>query len=303
MWQKSYDKYLLKKMTDWNKIIKRNKEYIKSKDKTKSKSENYRLQQMGLDENLTTFFGPLLKTQEDIKKKLDTPPQIQYDVPPLPQIEPPQETNNQFIISSIEDIIRHFANPNSDLPASVRPTIREGWLFLGSHRFFFFPRSPRFRIGPNDEIYTLTQGLINLLNGNDFNYTTEDLDSYSNILHSSYGAGRPTNRMKQIDEELRSATLDDDSDLEFIDENVGYNERTINEDIDSFLDYEGEGIQFLPDDNEELLKRLTILTEAATHGHQSDYNEIHAILKRLLEKGVISKNDYLNVYKKWTNYL
>ncbi|ESO82652.1 hypothetical protein LOTGIDRAFT_155665 [Lottia gigantea] len=62
----------------------------------------------------------------------------------------------------------------------------------------------------------------------------------------------------------------------------------------------GQGITFLSDNNEELLKRLEIILAAMKEGHRSDrqYNEVNCILKRFLEKGIIDKNDYKNVIDK-----
>ncbi|ESP00425.1 hypothetical protein LOTGIDRAFT_173156 [Lottia gigantea] len=84
-------------MGDWNNIIKRNRQYIKAKNKIKTQVENNKLQQLGLTENLQTLFNPILKSQEDIKqdikKKLEvaatpTPKQIQQPPHPSPhQIE------------------------------------------------------------------------------------------------------------------------------------------------------------------------------------------------------------------------
>ncbi|ESO88595.1 hypothetical protein LOTGIDRAFT_165378 [Lottia gigantea] len=61
----------------------------------------------------------------------------------------------------------------------------------------------------------------------------------------------------------------------------------------------GQGITFLFDNNEELLNRLEIILAAMKEGHRShrQYNEVNCILKRLLEKGIIDKNDYKSVIK------
>ncbi|ESO85889.1 hypothetical protein LOTGIDRAFT_167643 [Lottia gigantea] len=69
-------------MGDWNNIIKRNRHYIKANYKIKTQVENNRLQQLGLTENLQTLFQPILKSQEDIKKRLESP------IEPTLHIEP-----------------------------------------------------------------------------------------------------------------------------------------------------------------------------------------------------------------------
>ena len=61
---------------------------------------------------------------------------------------------------------------------------------------------------------------------------------------------------------------------------------------------EGEGFirpfKFLPNDPVELLKRLEVISLAMNNGHsnKSLYNEKHAILKRLLKKKIITKDQY-----------
>ncbi|ESO85445.1 hypothetical protein LOTGIDRAFT_154939 [Lottia gigantea] len=74
----------------------------------------------------------------------------------------------------------------------------------------------------------------------------------------------------------------------------------ITQEIDEFEDMvSGEGITFLSDNNEELLNRLRVILAAMKEGHRShrQYNEVNCILKRLLEKGIIDKNDYKSVIK------
>ena len=51
-------------------------------------------------------------------------------------------------------------------------------------------------------------------------------------------------------------------------------------------------VKFLPDDPYELFERLKILIAAKKEGHNKVFNEKHAILKRLLEKKFITKEQY-----------
>ncbi|ESP03288.1 hypothetical protein LOTGIDRAFT_171634 [Lottia gigantea] len=55
----------------------------------------------------------------------------------------------------------------------------------------------------------------------------------------------------------------------------------------------GQGITFLSDNNEELLNRLRVILAAMKEGHQPhrQFNEVNCILKRLIQKGIIDKND------------
>ncbi|ESP04711.1 hypothetical protein LOTGIDRAFT_237258 [Lottia gigantea] len=77
--------------------------------------------------------------------------------------------------------------------------------------------------------------------------------------------------------------------------------KTTKFEIDEFDDMvaSGEGITFLSDNNEELLNRLRVILAAMKEGHRShrQYHEVNCILKRLLEKGIIDKNDYKSVIK------
>ena len=69
---------------------------------------------------------------------------------------------------------------------------------------------------------------------------------------------------------------------------------SIENQIDNFMKHTGDGITFLPDDNEELFNRLMIILAAMKEGHRSSrqFNEVNCILKRFLEKKIISKKDY-----------
>ncbi|ESP01766.1 hypothetical protein LOTGIDRAFT_172413 [Lottia gigantea] len=110
-------------MTDWNNILKRNREYIKAKNKIKTQVENNRLQQLRLTENLQTLFQTILKSQEDIKKRLESP------IEPSPHKDPPIEYGG---IKTLDDIKRLFSNPDPDLPKSISPIVDdEGLLFNG----------------------------------------------------------------------------------------------------------------------------------------------------------------------------
>ncbi|ESO96111.1 hypothetical protein LOTGIDRAFT_160096 [Lottia gigantea] len=103
---------------DWNNILKRNREYIKAKNKIKTKVENNRLQQLGLMENLQTLFQPILKSQEDIKRKWEYKP-----TPPIEPTPPKAIEYDGIIIRTLDDINRLFSNPDPDLPKSISPIV------------------------------------------------------------------------------------------------------------------------------------------------------------------------------------
>ncbi|ESO88829.1 hypothetical protein LOTGIDRAFT_165248 [Lottia gigantea] len=106
-------------MTDRNNILKRNREYIKAKNKIKTQVENNRLQHLALTENLQTLFQPILKSQEDFKKILA--------IEPLPHKDPLNEYGGI-------KTIRYFSNPDLDLPKRFSPIVDdEGITFLSDN--------------------------------------------------------------------------------------------------------------------------------------------------------------------------
>ncbi|ESO94782.1 hypothetical protein LOTGIDRAFT_161033 [Lottia gigantea] len=234
--------------TDWNKIFKKNKQYMKTKNQMKSKIEDKRLSQMGLDKNLSTLFSRILKQQEEIQKKLVDPP-VGVSHPPLEIEHPPA---NQFIIWSHNDIIRHFSNPSPDLPKSIKPIVDNEGLMFNRFRIRFNENAPQVRILTKPFIYTLIEGLIDLMNGPE------------------------TNRSKEGDRHIKAINEND----EYIFDNMMPRDSSSRESSIS----SGEGITFLSDDPEQLLNRLNIIIEAIKHVHQSNFNEIRAILKKIIRK-------------------
>ncbi|ESO95915.1 hypothetical protein LOTGIDRAFT_176645 [Lottia gigantea] len=287
-------------MGDWNNIIKRNRQYIKAKNKIKTQVENNRLQPLGLTENLQILFQPILKSQEDIKKRLVPP------IEPSPHKDHPEPIEyGAIIIRTLDDIKRYFSNPNLDLPKSITPIVdNEGLLFNG-FRIRFSANSPQFKIDTKDFIFTLTEGLIDLMNGGDVDIADyKDLVEYSKFLHIIRKAGPETKKLKEVDQYIR-AIINQDDEYE-VDEVDDYGEdNSIIQEKDELeeeiaRENSGHGITFLSDNNEELLNRLEIILAAMKEGHRSDrqYNEVNCILKRFLEKGIIDKNDYKNVIDK-----
>ncbi|ESO97170.1 hypothetical protein LOTGIDRAFT_174556 [Lottia gigantea] len=217
--------------SDWKNILKRNREYIKAKNKIKTQVENNRLQQLGLTENLQTLFQPILKSQEDIKKKLaleHKPP-----IEPTPRIEPHHPKAIEYggiIIRTVDDVKHYFSNPDPHLPKSIKPIIDEVGLIFNGFRIRFSPNTPEFIIDTKDFIYTLTKGLIDLMNGKD-------------VVVKLY------KRVIEHDEE----------------EPGDYAEEypPITKEIDEFENMvSGQGITFLSNNNEELLNRLRVILAA-----------------------------------------
>ncbi|ESO99370.1 hypothetical protein LOTGIDRAFT_158457 [Lottia gigantea] len=241
-------------MTDWNNFLKRNREYIKAKNKIKTQVENNRLQQLGLTENLQTPFQPILKSQEDIKKRLA--------IEPTPPIEPKPIEYNGIIIRELVDIKRLFSNPDPDLPKSISPIVDNQGLLFNGFRIIFSGNSPQFKIDTKDFIFKLTRGLIDLMNGEDFEIADyKDLVAYSKFLHAIKKSGPETRRLKEVD--FYTTKVIEESD------DYAEDYPPIIQEIDEFDDMvaSGQGITFLSDDNKELLNRLEIILAAMKEGH------------------------------------
>ncbi|ESP03484.1 hypothetical protein LOTGIDRAFT_171421 [Lottia gigantea] len=197
-------------MDNWNNILKRNKKYIKAKNKINTQVENNILQQLGLTKNLQTLFQPILKSQEDIKKKLEpTPKQIQQ--PPFPsphQIEYPIK-DDEIIIRTLDDINNYFSNPDPVLPKSISPIVDNQGLLFNGYRIKFNENLPQFKIDTKDFTFTSTKGLIDLMNGGYIDIADyKDLLVYSTFLHAIRKTGPKTRRLEAVETYLNKVIID-----------------------------------------------------------------------------------------------
>ncbi|ESO85714.1 hypothetical protein LOTGIDRAFT_155207 [Lottia gigantea] len=208
------------------------------------------------------------------------------------------------MIRTLDDIKRYFSNPKPDLPKSISPIVDEEGLLFNGLRIRFSGNSPIFKIDTKDFIFTLTEGLIYLMNGGDVDIADyKDLVEYSEFLYMIRKTGPETKRLKEIDLYIKAINQDD----EYAEDNLIIQDidNPITQQIDELeeeiaRENSGQGITFLSDNNDELLNRLEIILAAMKEGHRSDrlYNEVNCILKRFLEKGIRDKNDYKNVIDK-----
>ncbi|ESO88586.1 hypothetical protein LOTGIDRAFT_165369 [Lottia gigantea] len=102
---------------DWNNILKRNKEYIQAKNKVKTQVEIIRLQQLGLTENLQT--QPILKSQEDIKKRLIPPKE------PIRPVEPHHPEPNPYGVETYLNKVIPDEEESDDYAEDYPPIIQE----------------------------------------------------------------------------------------------------------------------------------------------------------------------------------
>ncbi|ESO94780.1 hypothetical protein LOTGIDRAFT_161031 [Lottia gigantea] len=226
--------------------------------------------------------------KKDIKKKLE-PKQIQQ--PPFPsshQIEYPIEYDG-IIIRTLDDINHYFSNPDPDLPKSISSIVDNQGLLFNGYRIRFEKFYPLFKIDTKDFTFTTTD----LMNGGDSDIADrKDLVEYLKFLHLIKKTGPNTKRLQAVETYLNKYEEDVDD--------YGENYPPIIQEIDEFEDMVcGQGMTFLSDNNEELLNRLRVILAAMKEGHRShrQYTEVNYILKRLLEKGIIDKNDYKSVIK------
>ena len=137
--------------------------------------------------------------------------------------------------------------------------------YLGGKEIFVNPKESLL-FAPDKTAFIVDRNFVDLLRGADLEqYENDDLLKYRTIL-DKVGTAKNAKRYKDLKYLLTE---------------------TFSTPMKS-----GKGITFLPDDPKELINRLEILLAATKEGHNSSFNEIHAILKRLLEKGIISEKDY-----------
>ena len=123
---------------------------------------------------------------------------------------------------------------------------------------------------PDKSPISLDRNFVELLRGADLkNYAVEDLIKYKAML-DRVKAGKTLKRYRELENLLSTGVK------------VGKG-------------FKAETTVFLPDDPQELLNRLNILISAIKEGHNSSFNEIHAILKRLLEKKILNEEDYKSI--------
>ncbi|ESO92311.1 hypothetical protein LOTGIDRAFT_162614 [Lottia gigantea] len=179
---------------------------------------------------------------------------LEYRPPiePTPRIEPHHPKAIEYgsiIIRTVDDVKHYFSNPNPDLPKSILTIVDEAGLRFNG----FSPNTPEFIIDTKDYIYTLTRGLIDLMNGGDAGIADyKDLVAYSKYLYAIRKTGPETNRSKEVDLYVTKVI---EHDGETGDEYEDESDKIIHE-IDSLLGNAGEGITFLSDNKEELLNRL-----------------------------------------------
>jgi len=151
-----------------------------------------------------------------------------------------------------------FKNIDQNLPKTIRPVFSQDGFKIGNSYIEVDRERRLMRIHGKQNEYQITQELIDLIKGNPLeNYSEPVLQDYKNLLQD-VGATTKSYRFKKLNEMFNN----------------------------------GGGFSFLSDNVTELKDRLAKLTSAAKEGHSNVFNEGTAILKRLLEKKVITAQDF-----------
>lgn len=155
-----------------------------------------------------------------------------------------------------------------------------------------------------DVIYPLEPyKMVRLLKGEPYleGYTAAELQTYQKLM-KAVGASMRAARQRNINRVLAGYAHDSSDSLTGDDLEQPPTSPTSSDTETSFktIPHEtfGKGLKnkdpviFLSDDPNELFERLRILIAAKEEGHNKVFNEKHAILKRLLEKKFITKQQY-----------
>ena len=152
-----------------------------------------------------------------------------------------------------------FRNIDQNLSKSIRPVFGQDGFKIGAKFIEVDSSKQRMRVEGSRNEYQITQELVDLIKGLPIeNYSALHLSDYYSLLND-VGASTRSKRFREFN---------------------------------TLLFKQGYGIQFLPDNDTELLTRLEKLLSAAKEGHSNVYNEGMAVLKRLLEKKVISMSEF-----------
>ena len=200
-----------------------------------------------------------------------------------------ESTNNDKQIDITDPEHKTILDDYGLLESNINKKLPKSMQFEHSISFIDGKTIPRFYLGqkeifpqpfrglifsPDKSPFNLDRNFVNLLRGADLNnYAVEDLIKYKAML-DRVGAVKSLRRYKQLENLLSTGVK--------VGKGLSEKQKT-------------ETTVFLPDDPQELLNRLNILISAIKEGHNSSFNEIHAILKRLLEKKILNEEDYKSI--------
>ena len=245
-----------------------NEELIKNKKKRKKEFQAYNVYRSGIQTDLYDRIQDI----EGIKKQLkesETKPEPIPESRIVPFLEEEKDEEDD-----LEEAYRELdifnpnplgkVSPTSRFFTHIDPHSKKISMWMNENKNIpitrFNPLVKYFVI--NGKRFDFNKEIIDLMRGDRLsNHNEDDLREYAKILHEA-GAFSGKGRYKEVLDKLKEKT--------------------------------GEGVTFLSDDPVELFDRLKILIPARKEGHNSTGNEIHAILKRLLEKNLITSQQYKN---------
>ena len=248
-----------------------NEELIKNRNKRKKDFFNYNKYRAGLQTDLYER----LQDISSIKKQLsetETKLSETKEVVPFVEEEPDEEEQRQIYYKQLMDAYKELdvfnptpiskVSPTSKFIVHIDPHTKKVDMYMNENKKMaitkFNPLDKTFEM--NGKTFEFNKNIINLMRGDYLtNHEEEDLKQYALILKEA-GAHKSSGRYKDVTNKIGRV---------------------------------GSGlITFLPDNPSELFDRLHILIAARKEGHNSSENEIHAILKRLLEKNLITSEQY-----------
>lgn len=263
-----------------NKKIKLNEELIKNKNKRKKEFLNYNKYQAGLQTDLYERLQDINSVKQQLAES-----ESKEIVPFVKEVDDDDDERLYFL--QLQEAYKELdifnpnpiskVSPTSKFIVHTNPQTRKVMIFMNEKKNVqitkFDPINQTFEM--NGKTFHFNKNVIKLMRG-DFllNHTEEDLRTYSQILNEG-GAAKSSGRYKEVLNRLHQQGLHHQGKV-------------------------GNGLEpcsatpptFLPDNPTELFNRLHILIAARNEGHNSSENEIHAILKRLLEKNLITSNQY-----------
>ena len=261
------------------KKIQLNESLIHNRNKRKQQFLNYNKYRTGLQTDLYER----LQDIDKMKKQVNPPTPIPETKAIVPYTvdddddEDDEYEEQKLLYEEIEKEIEKLEvfNPNvlghvsrtSKFVARINPHTRSAEIYINKTPLTNFnPLNKTFEM--NGKTFKFNKNIINLMRGAPLEgQSYHNLEVYAGILAEA-NAAPFRGRFKDVKDKL--------NDFEDFPTGEGLSATTI----------------FLPDDPSELFNRLQILLTARKEGHNSTENEIHAILKRLLEKNLITNKQY-----------
>lgn len=278
-------------------------DYIKTKNRVKQKSHEEKLQKEGYVEETEKLFKPVTKAitekSSDTDKIIESQEKILEQVKQLPSTKmlpalPSSSSSHEEILDTgiivSKLIARYLQNKKGVSNATYSMRYSEGNdAYVIGNKLIHIDHNIMTIAGKK---YEATEGLMELLTKtkpNEEIYTNEDLDSYKNIIIDTDGIYQDANRNagKVVSNNSPKWKLIKKLLPDFIKQRGG-----------SLMNDTPGGVTFLPENADELVNQLRLSLASWSAGNNGEFNKINAILDELLRTNIISKNDFIKIYRK-----